>query len=429
MGHNWKNDIINYEIDLMREPILNIILFTIYIYSIIYIINTCYLRNILNGKAFIISSIYSQNNKIMINQNKLINIKSADNLTFNRKDLISSLWIFINEYCKIIKLGISETKRQLLKLVIIEYIYNILKNNKLNIKLLNKTINKLSNINYKNNRSFINMKPKSNMVDIIDTNFFEWLAGIIDGDGNFDLRILNGKLRLKAIRIKLHNRDLRILTRIQNKLNMGRINGVNNKPYSIWIISTNKEMTYLINNINGLIRIKYESFKKSCYDLNIIPIESNYIIPTLSPYFSGLIDTDGSIVFNYSKNRIECNIEFKYNEFTKKIDFSKVIPNCKPYIIRRTKTLKNYNKIYYSIAFKYQNVKDMIFVYDYFMKNRLYSDFKFYRVSLIKDFILIRKYYKYPKDSKEYMIYKSFILKFIKYENPNWHKIPFITKL
>lgn len=30
------------------------------------------------------------------------------------------------------------------------------------------------------------------------------------------------------------------------------------------------------------------------------------------PNFS-LVDTDGSIVFNYAGNRIECNLEFKYN--------------------------------------------------------------------------------------------------------------------
>ena len=57
-----------------------------------------------------------------------------------------------------------------------------------------------------------------------DTKFYNWLAGIIDGDGNFDIRkdSLN-KPKLKAIRIKLHNRDVRILTRIQNNLHIGRI--------------------------------------------------------------------------------------------------------------------------------------------------------------------------------------------------------------
>ena len=47
----------------------------------------------------------------------------------------------------------------------------------------------------------------------------------------------------------------------------------------------------------------------------------------------------------------------------------------------------------------------MVFLYDYFMKNRLYSDFKFYRVSKIKQFIAIRDYKNESKDSVEFMIH------------------------
>lgn len=51
-----------------------------------------------------------------------------------------------------------------------------------------------------------------------DEKFFHWFAGVIDGDGNFDVRQINSKQVLKCIRIKLHVRDVRILTRIQNYL-------------------------------------------------------------------------------------------------------------------------------------------------------------------------------------------------------------------
>ena len=95
-------------------------------------------------------------------------------------------------------------------------------------------------------------------------NFFKWLAGIIDGDGNFDIRNINSKLVLKAIRIKLHDRDIRILNRIQNTLHIGRIRSDKNKPHSMWIISKKEEMLFLINNINGLIRLKVDGLKKSC---------------------------------------------------------------------------------------------------------------------------------------------------------------------
>ena len=49
--------------------------------------------------------------------------------------------------------------------------------------------------------------------------------------------------------------------------------------------------------------------------------EANYNIELFDPYFSGLMDTDGCIVFNYAGNRIECNLEFQYNEYTSKTKF------------------------------------------------------------------------------------------------------------
>jgi LAGLIDADG endonuclease len=261
----------------------------------------------------------------------------------------------------------------------------------------------------------------------LDNEFFQWLAGIIDGDGNFDIRKINNKLTLKAIRIKLHNRDIRILTRIQNYLHIGRIRSDKKKPHSIYIVSTKNEMKYLINQLNGLIRIKVSGFIKSCDYLNIKYIEANYNIAPFDPYFSGLIDTDGSIIYNYSSNRIECNLEMKDTLYVKKFNFDNVIPYCKPYIIYRIH--KNSSKHYSSIAFKYQNVSNMILIYNFFMKNRLYSDFKFYRISKIKYFLEIRDFKNYPKDSLEFKKYSDFILDWIQYKNPSWYKLSYIEKI
>lgn len=257
--------------------------------------------------------------------------------------------------------------------------------------------------------------------DFNDKNFFKWLAGIIDGDGNFDVRNINSKLVLKAIRIKLHNRDIRILSRIQNTLHIGRIRSDYNKPHSMWIISKKEEMLFLINNINGLIRLKVPGLIKSCDYLGIDFIEADYNIQANDPYLSGLVDTDGTIVFNYTGNRIECNLEFEKNEYTSKLNFDNVIPNYKPSM--------SFRKSRNTIAFRYQNVKEMVFLYDYFMKNRLYSDFKFYRVSKIKEFILIRNYKNDPKDSLEFKKYSDFVLNWIQYKNPTWHKVTFIDKI
>ena len=263
-----------------------------------------------------------------------------------------------------------------------------------------------------------------------DSKFYNWLAGIIDGDGNFDVRIdSNHQPKLKSIRIKLHNRDVRILTRIQNYLHIGRVRADKNKPHSIYIVSTKKEMAFLINRLNGLIRLKIPGFKKACTYFNIQFKEPDYNIRQFDPYFAGLIDTDGSIVFNFASNRIECNLEFQYNEYTCKLNLDNTIPYYKPRVFERKQSNKITNKEYASISFRYQTVEGMIYLYDYFMKNRLYSDFKFYRVSKIKEFILIRKFNKDPKGSIEFKIYSDFLLDWIKYQNPTWMKVPFVEKI
>jgi hypothetical protein len=162
-----------------------------------------------------------------------------------------------------------------------------------------------------------------------------------------------------------------------------------------------------------LIRLKVPSFKEVCGLYNINYIEANYNIELYDSYFAGLIDTDGSIVFNYAGNKIECNLEFQYNEYTSKLNFDNTILNSKPTIIKRKKSPKSgrlSTKNFTSIAFNFKNVNNMLFIYDYFMRNRLYSDMKFYRVTKIKPFVQIRKYKTYPKYSFQYKIYSNFII-------------------
>ena len=294
----------------------------------------------------------------------------------------------------------------------------------------NNTIRNLINIqsaeNCKGFSETVRQLPNNNTPD---SKFWNWFAGIIDGDGNFDIRTINNKKVLKQIRIKLHNRDIRILTRIQNFLHLGKIRTDKKKPYSMYIVYTKDTMIYIINNLNGLIRLKVPGFKEACNFYNIKYLEANYNIGLYDPYFAGLVDTDGSIVFNYAGNRIECNLELQYNEYTSKLNLDNTILNCKPTILYRKKSSKiNNPKNFTSIALKFQNVHSMLFIYDYFMKNRLYCDMKFYRVTKIKSFIEIRKYKTYPRHSIEHKIYSNFVIDWIKYENPLWYKVPFIRK-
>ncbi len=255
----------------------------------------------------------------------------------------------------------------------------------------------------------------------LEEKFFNRLAGIIDGKGCFDIRKINDKFVLNSIRIKLDNRDVRILSYIKNTLHMGRLRSDKNKSQSLWIVSKKEEIFFLINNLNGLIRLKVINFKRSCNCLNIEFKEANYMIKPWDPYLAGLVDTSGSIVYNYNRNVIECHLEFKNNDYSGKLNLNQVIPYYMPKVF--IKKSNNY------IRFRYQKSTPMVYLYDYFMKNRLYSDFKFYRVSKIKKFITIKNYKFHNESLPSKKIYNDFITNFIKYQNPLWHRVPFINKI
>ncbi len=61
--------------------------------------------------------------------------------------------------------------------------------------------------------------------------------------------------------------------------------------------------------------------------------------------------------------------------------------------------------------------------------HRLYSDFKFYRATKIKQFLDIRHYRYYDFNSLEYKIYSNYLLNWIKHNNSNWTKVKFIKNL
>jgi hypothetical protein len=184
-------------------------------------------------------------------------------------------------------------------------------------------------------------------------------------------------------------------------------------------ISTKEGMYRFVNYINGQIRIKVPGFLDACVFLNILFIEANPKISKDSSYLAGLIDTDGSIVFNYPGNRIEVHLEFKQNKYTEVLDFSEVIEATIPKIYKYKKRNQSFNKIFYSIRFSYANIEHMLPIYNYFKKNRLFSDFKFFRVMQIKKFLLLRSYKNFPKDSYEFQMYRKFIKQFFVYLNNN----------
>lgn len=399
----------NLKIDHMLENMFS----SFYLLFIILFYNYILIKDYINSK--------NNNKLIMINNH--INIQSAENRKgfsetirqlFNSRPPLGSgspppsAGNYINEYINyflfIFNINLSE--------------YLFLNNDKLKEKYIN--TNKASeDLLY-----FNNLVKLSNFETKEEYQFWNWFAGILDGDGNYLFATLNGKLVLKSIKIKFHVRDVRIMYRIQNYLHMGIIRYDKNKPYVIYNISKKDQLIYVLNKINGLIRIKVVNFKRALNYFNIDYIEADYNIGLYDPYFAGLIDTYGSILFNFQGNSIVCLLEYKYDNYTSKLNFNNVLFDYEPSIL-----IKNKDKSIKSIRFAFQTVEGMINLYNYFMINRLYSDFKFYRVTKIKEFLKIRNFNKYPKDSLEFEIYSKFMLNWIKHRNPLWYKTPFINKL
>jgi hypothetical protein len=200
---------------------------------------------------------------------------------------------------------------------------------------------------------------------------------------------------------------------VQNTLHLGRIRSVPNKPHCLYIVSTQAEIKYLIERLNGLLLLKTDRIKTVCSIYNIPFKYGNYDVLPFDPYFAGLVDSDGSIVFNFTSNRIECCVELKASEDSIKLNFNHVIPHAKPSVAyRKHQSIKKVEGgiEFDSICFKYQNVAHILPLYDYFMKNRLFCDFKFYRVAQIPKFLEIRHFASCHSDSLEYKRYSQFIL-------------------
>lgn len=254
----------------------------------------------------------------------------------------------------------------------------------------------------------------------IDDQFNAWLAGVIDGDGNFDFRRQG---TLQSVRIKIHIRDVRILKRIQNMTHVGRIRTVNKTPYVMFIASSKPHMVQILTRINGHIRVKIPSFEKACKSLNLLPRRACELTP-YDAYFAGLIDSDGSVVFNYSQNCITVAVELLLSPNVENLNLDAVIPYAKPNVVVRTTASGKK-----SMRLIYQSVASMAAVYDYFTRVRLYSDFKYYRVMSIKRFLMVRHYKSYDNGSIEHRIYSEFCCDFIMYQNPQWAKVPFVAML
>lgn len=145
------------------------------------------------------------------------------------------------------------------------------------------------NFNQKRFYSTLNEDHKIDDIEMIKFN--EWLAGLIDGDGYFNL----SKKGIARLQITISERDKEVLYLIQQKYG-GSIRKIANANAYRYQLSNRKGLINLINGINGLIRnpTRMLQMNKLCikYDIKLIFPQP---LTFYNGWLSGFIDSDGSI--------------------------------------------------------------------------------------------------------------------------------------
>ena len=211
-------------------------------------------------------------------------------------------------------------------------------------------------------------------IKLNDIAFREWLAGIIDGDGYF----LLSKNGYNSCEITMDARDKKVLYLIQQRYG-GSVKQISNANAFKYKLRNKDGLISILNDINGLIRnpTRLLQMNKLCVKFNISLKYSDNLVFN-NGWFSGFIDSDGSVYFNEASGQVFIGISQK-NKFLLeplvdiyggRIDISSPKIEAFKYVIYRKGELFN-------------------LIENYFSKYPLRTE-KMKRVNLIKEFYLTR---------------------------------------
>ena len=214
--------------------------------------------------------------------------------------------------------------------------------------------------------------------NIKDLAFKEWLAGLIDGDGYFILT----KNGYNSCEITMDARDKKVLYLIQHKYG-GTVKQISNALAFKYKLRNRAGLIALINDVNGLIRnpTRLLQMNKLCVKFSIeLKYPDNLTFN--NGWFSGFIDSDGSVYYSESSGQVFIGISQKnkylleplINIYGGRVDISSPKIEAFKYVIYRKAELFNLIDNYFS---------------DYPLRTE-----KMKRVNLIKEFYLVRLYNK-----------------------------------
>ena len=143
--------------------------------------------------------------------------------------------------------------------------------------------------------------------DDTDLKVRQWIAGVIDGDGNFYIS-KKGYVELSVV---MEPRDIACLYKMKQRYG-GSVKATSHAKAIRFRLHHMAGIQLVIKDVNGLIQnpVRYAQFKKVCELYNVetisaIPLTYN------SAYLSGLFDTDGSVYFNKKSIQVFITVSTK----------------------------------------------------------------------------------------------------------------------
>nr|YP_009367526.1 putative LAGLIDADG homing endonuclease [Pseudoneochloris marina]ARK14545.1 putative LAGLIDADG homing endonuclease [Pseudoneochloris marina] len=147
---------------------------------------------------------------------------------------------------------------------------------------------------------------KTHEIDTVEEiSWNQWLAGIIDGDGYFNI----GKNKVAVCEITMPLQDEPLLAQIKQKLG-GRLSPRSGSKAVRYRLAHKAGMIDLIDRVNGFIRnsIRVNQFKTICQHFNKSFLEPKPLTKN-DGYIAGFFDADGSICLNIAKTSASNSIK------------------------------------------------------------------------------------------------------------------------
>lgn len=137
-------------------------------------------------------------------------------------------------------------------------------------------------------------------IKLSDKKFSQWLAGVIDGDGCFQL----SKKGYASLEIVMETRDKRCLYLIKQEFG-GSVKVKSNVNWLRYRLHHKKGLIFLVDKVNGFLRnpVRILQIGKICdkYNITVKPSET---LTYNSAWLSGFFDSDGSIYINIPSSQV-----------------------------------------------------------------------------------------------------------------------------